>query len=134
MIKDFKEGVGTLITNKNDEVLLMQRGPGSKNNHGKWENVGGHVESDESPRDTIIREAYEELGITITVGKVLIKRLLENNGKVYLDYFFESTTNDNPKIMESEKCSAIAWVKKSELKNYDLCDYTEFDFKELGYL
>lgn len=38
-------------------------------NEGKWIGVGGHVESDESPEECLIREVKEETGLTLTSYK-----------------------------------------------------------------
>ena len=35
-------------------------------NEGKWIGVGGHVESDESPEECLVREVKEETGLTLT--------------------------------------------------------------------
>src|SRR5215510_6216009 len=45
-------------------VLIAQR-PENKSMPGLWEFPGGKVEPGERPEETIIREAKEELGITI---------------------------------------------------------------------
>lgn len=38
-------------------------------NEGKWIGVGGHVESDESPEECLVREVREETGLTLTSYK-----------------------------------------------------------------
>lgn len=44
---------------------LMQRRPDDKHHGGLWEFPGGKVETGEKPRDALVREIDEELGITI---------------------------------------------------------------------
>lgn len=38
-------------------------------NKGKWIGVGGHVESDESPEECLVREVREETGLSLTAYK-----------------------------------------------------------------
>jgi 8-oxo-dGTP diphosphatase len=44
---------------------LMQRRPAHKHHGGLWEFPGGKVERGEFPRDALVRELYEELGVTL---------------------------------------------------------------------
>ncbi len=48
-----------------DGLWLMHRRPLNKAHGGLWEFPGGKVESAETPRDALIRELHEELGIAI---------------------------------------------------------------------
>jgi ADP-ribose pyrophosphatase YjhB (NUDIX family) len=54
-------GVNVLIINSKNEVLLQKRGEYPF----KWGLIGGITELGESLRDTAIREAFEETGLTI---------------------------------------------------------------------
>ncbi|MFG1927790.1 NUDIX domain-containing protein [Cryptosporangium sp. NPDC048952] len=58
---------GVLFTRDDDTVLLVE--PVYKPD---WEVPGGTVELNESPRAAAIREVGEELGLTITPGRLLI--------------------------------------------------------------
>jgi 8-oxo-dGTP diphosphatase len=58
---------GALLTGEGGRVLLVE--PTYKP---VWEIPGGTVEADESPRDGLIRELGEELGMTIKPGRLLV--------------------------------------------------------------
>jgi 8-oxo-dGTP diphosphatase len=60
-------GAAVLFTDGAGRALLVE--PAYKDH---WEIVGGCVEADESPRQAAIREAKEELGKTITPGRLLV--------------------------------------------------------------
>jgi 8-oxo-dGTP diphosphatase len=44
---------------------LMQRRPAHKHHGGLWEFPGGNVEPGESPREALVRELSEELGVSL---------------------------------------------------------------------
>lgn len=60
--------VGVLIL-REEQVLLAQRASGERK--GKWEFPGGKVERGETQQIALTREIYEELGATISVGKLV---------------------------------------------------------------
>ena len=54
----------------NDQYLMLHRTKKPNDiNEGKWIGVGGHVESDESPEECLVREVREETGLTLTSYK-----------------------------------------------------------------
>ena len=46
-------------------VLLVHRHPSRQWYPDCWDLVGGHVEAGESARDAVVRECFEELGVSI---------------------------------------------------------------------
>lgn len=65
--------VAALIRRESDsenKILIVRRGPG-QSGAGFWEFPGGKVEVGEDPKEALVREIDEELGITIRVGDLL---------------------------------------------------------------
>lgn len=61
-----------LIVNERGEILLGRRhDPRNRGMHGKWEFPGGKVEFGENPKDTVIREANEEVALDVVPEKIL---------------------------------------------------------------
>ena len=60
-------GAGLLVRDSSGRVLLVE--PTYKPN---WELPGGAVYADESPREYVVREAREELGLSVTLGRLLV--------------------------------------------------------------
>ena len=58
----------TLCYIEQDDCYLMLHRIRKKNdaNEGKWIGVGGHFEEGESPEECLLREVYEETGLTFT--------------------------------------------------------------------
>ena len=52
---------------RGDEVLMLHRVKKKNDiNHDKWIGIGGKFEDKESPEDCLLREAWEETGLTLT--------------------------------------------------------------------
>ena len=52
---------------KNDKVLLIHKNKKENDlNEGKWIGVGGKFEPDETPDECVVREVFEETGLTLT--------------------------------------------------------------------
>ncbi len=80
-----------------------------------WYTVpSGHVEEGEVPTMAMIREAYEEVGITVRAEDLkpvhVMYRTKHDATGDRADYFFETCTfTGEPRNMEPEKCSEVAW-------------------------
>lgn len=61
-----KLGTDAAIFNDAGEILLMDRADGSG-----WCLPGGWVEAGERPRDTVVREAFEETGLVVEVVRLV---------------------------------------------------------------
>jgi len=86
-----------------DRILLIykKRGHGA----GKYNGVGGKIEEGESPKECVLREAKEELGIELMnvekVGEIMFYNV---NGEDWFVYIFLAT-NYRGKEKESDEVS-----------------------------
>jgi len=62
-------GVGAVIWNEKDEVVLIRRG--SEPRLGEWSIPGGRLEWGESLRDALRREVREETNLDVEVGGLI---------------------------------------------------------------
>jgi ADP-ribose pyrophosphatase YjhB (NUDIX family) len=84
---NYSIGVGALIL-KDDKMLLVRRAqnPGK----GLWTNPGGYIEQFEPIEETIMREVYEETGITSKVnGIIALGDMPRNVHNVYLVFLMD---------------------------------------------
>jgi 8-oxo-dGTP diphosphatase len=89
-------------------VLLAQRQAGTPY-PGYWEFPGGKLEAGESPRDALVRELDEELGITVTRAVPwLVQRYVYPHADVELNFFRVFGWNGEPRGRDGQ---AIAWQK-----------------------
>jgi 8-oxo-dGTP diphosphatase len=106
-----KLGVGVLLVNREDQVLLGKR----KGSHGEgqWALPGGHLEFGESFEDCARRELEEELGTDIEYNGlhvVSVINLMEYYPKHYIDIgmmaFYDG---GEPEVMEPDKVETWEW-------------------------
>jgi len=87
---------------------------------GLWEFPGGKLDWGEAPRDCLVRELSEELGIKASVGKLIdIISHVYPNGRQFIIAFYECETDDEPMPME---CERVEWMTLREIGELDLLD------------
>ena len=106
-------GSGLVFTDDQGRILLVE--PTYKKN---WEVPGGMVELGETPRDAARREALEELGIEVVVGRLLVidwvpPRRLPDDGVMLL---YASDQIDSSQILlPSEELRSWKWCDRDEV-------------------
>lgn len=107
-----------LILQKDRKVLLTRRATTQKIWAGHWHCVTGSIEEGETPREAIIREAKEEIGVklekvSLATTIFLIEKDYFNVSKKFyaLELFFltDWISNQDPFNAEPLKQDAIGW-------------------------
>ncbi len=62
--------VAAALTTQNGSILLQRR-PEGRAMAGLWEFPGGKVESGETPKSALVRELFEEIGVTIAADDLI---------------------------------------------------------------
>ena len=101
-------------------ILIGQRKP--RGRHAlKWEFPGGKVEPGEAPRDALVRELREELGIEARIGEEIERYDFSYSaGNVTRLIFFRVTEFTGEPI--NLDFAQIAWVTGKDLPNYDFLE------------
>lgn len=102
---------------------------------------GGHTEDKESFTDSVIREIYEETGLTIRHPKLCgVKNWFCDDGSRYIVMLYK-TDEFSGELKDSEE-GRVFWAKLSELPNMKLASgmpelisiYTDENISELFYV
>ena len=104
------------LTNK---VVLQYRSP---ERYKKWSGYafpGGHIEEGESLVESVIREVYEETGLTIADPKlVAVKDWSLDDGGRYIVFCYKATRFSGQ--LRSSEEGEVSWVEKDQLEQLDL--------------
>ncbi len=131
---DYSPAVITLFLDKNGKILLQRRGPKSRDEFGKLQDIGGEVESsDLTFRDALSREIREEVGnevdytINRLVGAALITkfnpRILKNVKWLFLLYEC-SYISGELKCNEDGKSIGYEWYTYDDLPLDEIAEST----------
>jgi 8-oxo-dGTP diphosphatase len=105
------------LRNERGEILICQR-PAHKLYPGEWEFPGGKVEAGENAERALERELHEELGITVTQARPLIRLRHEYPElAVDLDTWLVTAWQGEPRSSEHP---ATAWVLPDAISRWQL--------------
>ena len=107
--------VAGIIINQN-KILIGKR-KDKDIGGGKWEFPGGKIEVGETNSEALERELYEELGISVKIGKELMNYEHLFKTTIYNITFMEITDYEGE--IRNNAHSEIKWVKFSKLPEYD---------------
>ncbi|HIT34702.1 MAG TPA: 8-oxo-dGTP diphosphatase [Candidatus Faecousia intestinigallinarum] len=89
---------------------------------GQWNGItfpGGHVEKEESFADAVVREVYEETGLTISSPQLCgIKDWTEQDGSRYIVLLYK--TNKFEGMLKASDEGEVYWMELEELSKMQL--------------
>ncbi|OGY30299.1 MAG: hypothetical protein A3A61_04250 [Candidatus Woykebacteria bacterium RIFCSPLOWO2_01_FULL_43_14] len=117
-----------LLFFKEDKLLLLHRA-NTGHNDGKYGLVSGHVDGEESVRRAGVREAYEEVGVSINENDlrfvhVMHRRKGSNDHERVDFYFVVEKWQSEPGNTEPDKCDDLSWFPIEQLPK-NLIDYVQ---------
>jgi 8-oxo-dGTP diphosphatase len=112
-------GTAHLFLVKDNKILLLRRfNTGYED--GKYSVVAGHIDENETARQSMIREAKEEAGIEISPEDLGVAHIMHRKGRTpgneRIDFFFAAKQwTGEPKNLEPHKCDDLRWSELDKL-------------------
>lgn len=98
----------------------------------RWTQPGGHMEENETPEETALREAYEETGLRVRllgerfpreedfIRPLGIQCNRHSTGDTHIDIIYAAVPNDDSKEqLNVEESDDIGWFSREELEDLD---------------
>ncbi len=118
-----KRGCSIIFLNDQREILLLLRDdkPGIPYPN-MWDIPGGHVENNETPRQCIVREMKEEMGINLKgFNEFDIVKFFDRT-----EYVFWKKENFDIKKIKLTEGQCLKWFCEDEIRNTNLaCGFNE---------
>ncbi len=106
--------VMVVIRNSKGEFLMQKR---SEAKGGDWGVTGGHPKSGETPREGIITEVKEELGLDFTNENFIEYDSGCDGRDCYKMYYVTKDIDIKDITIQEEELSEVRWFTMDELKN-----------------
>src|SRR5699024_3664272 len=114
-----------MIYDNDGKILVQDRGSFN------WPGItfpGGHVDKKESFSKSIIREVYEETGLTISEPTLCgVKQFQTKNDERYIVLFYK--TNRFKGELTSSEEGKVFWIERANLHHYKLANDLDFLFQ-----
>ena len=114
--RDPKVAVIAFVTHR-DKVLLIRRAVDPAK--GKWALPGGYMDAGEMPEEALHRELDEEVGLDVTITRLLEIFPMESPGQpsrgIVLAYEAEPDSDDLITLQSRDDVSAAGWFGPDEL-------------------
>jgi 8-oxo-dGTP pyrophosphatase MutT (NUDIX family) len=117
-----------IVDPKTKKILLVKH-----KKFNKWVQPGGHMEENETPEETALREAYEETGLRIDlVGERFpresdfikplgVQKNTNDKGDLHIDFIYVGIPREEHyEKFDKDESYAIKWFSRDELEHYDV--------------
>ena len=116
------------VVNPNDRKILLCH----HKKFNRWVQPGGHIEADETPEETALRETYEETGVRVKLLGERFPReddfirplgIQKNRGKdnsLHIDITYVGVPIRQDQVIEDEEIDRCAWFTLEELSDIEV--------------
>ncbi|MCZ8516014.1 NUDIX domain-containing protein [Paenibacillus filicis] len=119
---NYSIGVGALVV-REGKVLLVRRAiePGK----GNWTNPGGYIEQREPIEETIVREVFEESGVTAAVKRIVALRDQPRDvHNVYIAFLMDYVDGDP--VPDGVETDGAGFFSLEEMKEMQVANFTKW--------
>lgn len=109
------------LIRQDDKILLVQETEGREG----WALPGGRMNVGEQPQEGLRREIFEEIGVEITIGKLLDCAVFQSgSGMYHFVVVFEATLAESAVLPapDGQEIKALQWVTLEEALKLKLRD------------
>lgn len=120
---EFIIGVGALLINSDQKILISKRTMNKDRYPGYWELNGGGVAQGEESADAVVREIKEELGINLNKEKGFLLKTFKNDYKFFDLWAFKVDVELQDLVLAEKEVEEVEWVdfdKIEELKKQNI--------------
>jgi ADP-ribose pyrophosphatase YjhB (NUDIX family) len=118
--------VAVLPRDERGRMLLVRQ-----SDDGRWATIGGTIEPDEQPEDAAVREAREEAGVDVALGRVLGVtggpgfRVTYPNGDVcaYVSVVYDALVVGGVARPDGDETIEVGWFHDDDLPRLPLNDF-----------
>lgn len=98
------------LFNSKGELFMQKRSATKDIQPNKWDSsVGGHIDLGETPEQSAIREAREEIGVTISDIQYIDKHIIATDREQELTYVFQAIYDGEIKVDGNEVSEGRYW-------------------------
>lgn len=122
-----------MILRKGEHVLLLQR-KATGWMDGQYSVPAGALDAGETVKSAAIREAFEEVGVTILQSDAVHAHAMHcktGSGAWMGHFFIVENWHGEPRVCEPDKHSQVLWCKSDALPD-DIIPYVEQALKMIG--
>lgn len=116
------------VINPVDRKILLVHHSGFN----RWVQPGGHIDDDEVPEETAVREVYEETGIRVKllgqrfpreddfIRPLGIQKNRGKNGNIHIDITYVAVPLSLDEIEDDDEVDKFNWFSREELDDLDV--------------
>lgn len=101
------------IQNSKGKFLYQKR---SKRKGGNWGVTGGHPKHGETPKQGIITEVFEEIGIDILNEKIEVIKKGRDDTHCYVMYYVKMDLDTKKLVLQKSEVSRVKWFSLQKLE------------------
>lgn len=105
-----------------DDILLMKRAPRRRVFPNRYNGVGGHIERDEDPYTSAIREMKEETGLDVHSVTLRGIHNIDAGAESGILMFTFTAISDSRDFVDDGREGTLHWIPKQEALSLDLVE------------
>lgn len=118
-----KLGVLCYIKDRGKTLFLHRNKKQHDEMQNQWIGLGGKIEEGEFPHDAVIREVFEESGLTIVPEiRAVVGFFNQNNADENWYAYVFAATQFQGKLLEDTKEGTLQWIEDSQIEQLPLLD------------